>query len=74
MVERILRERPAGWFGNYNELLLRCFADGMEEGQRMQGADPSRWKWGRNMFLTSAIRLSAGCRWWGNISISGLCP
>jgi penicillin amidase len=23
----------------------------MEEGQRMQGADPSRWKWGRNMFL-----------------------
>ena len=51
VVERILREHPAGWFGNYNELLLRCFADGMEEGQRMQGADPSRWKWGRNMFL-----------------------
>ncbi len=51
VVERILRERPAGWFGNYNELLLRCFADGMEEGQRMQGADPKRWKWGRYMFL-----------------------
>jgi penicillin G amidase len=54
VVERILRERPAGWFGNYNELLLRCFADGMEEGQRMQGTDPSRWKWGRNMFLNVA--------------------
>jgi penicillin amidase len=54
VVERILREHPAGWFGNYNELLLRCFADGMEEGQRMQGADPSRWKWGRNMFLNVA--------------------
>lgn len=54
VVERILRERPAGWFGNYNELLLRCFADGMEEGQRMQGGDPSRWKWGRNMFLNVA--------------------
>jgi penicillin G amidase len=52
VVERILRERPAGWFGNYNELLLRCFADAMEEGQRMQGADPRRWKWGRYMFLS----------------------
>lgn len=52
VVERILRERPQGWFGDYNELVLRCFADAMEEGQRMQGADPKRWKWGRNMFLT----------------------
>ena len=51
VVERILRERPAGWFGDYNELLLRCFADGMEEGQRMQGADPKRWKWGKYRFL-----------------------
>lgn len=51
VVERILRERPAGWFADYNELLLRCFADGMEEGQRMQGRDPSRWKWGKNMYL-----------------------
>lgn len=52
VVERILRERPADWFGDYNALLLRCFADAMEEGRRMQGTDPSRWKWGRYMFLT----------------------
>jgi penicillin amidase len=51
MVERILRERPAGWFGDYNQLLLQCFADGMEEGQRMQGQDPRRWKWGKYMYL-----------------------
>ncbi|HTA45118.1 MAG TPA: penicillin acylase family protein [Bryobacteraceae bacterium] len=52
VVEKILREKPAGWFGDYNELLLRSFADAMEEGQRMQGADPKRWKWGRYMYLT----------------------
>jgi penicillin amidase len=51
VVERLLKERPAGWFSDYNELLLRCFADGMEEGQRIQGGDPGRWKWGRYMFL-----------------------
>jgi penicillin amidase len=50
-VEKILREHPPGWFSNYNELLLRCFADAMDEGQRMQGGDPGRWRWGRNMFL-----------------------
>lgn len=51
VVEKILRDRPSDWFGDYKELLLRCFADGMEEGRRMQGADPKRWKWGRYMFL-----------------------
>jgi penicillin amidase len=51
VVERLLRERPAKWFGDYNQILLQCFADGMEEGQRMQGTDPKRWKWGRYMYL-----------------------
>jgi penicillin amidase len=51
VVERILRERPGTWFGDYRQLLLQCFADGMAEGQRMQGADPKRWKWGRYMYL-----------------------
>jgi penicillin amidase len=51
VVERLLRERPAGWFGDYNELLLRCFADAIAEGQRIQGEDPTRWKWGKYMFL-----------------------
>jgi penicillin G amidase len=50
VVERILRERPSGWFGDYQELLLRCFADAMGEGRRMQGPYPALWKWGRYMF------------------------
>ena len=50
-VERLLKERPANWFGDYNQLLLRCFADAMDEGQRIQGKDPKNWRWGKVMFL-----------------------
>ncbi|MEO8371071.1 MAG: penicillin acylase family protein [Candidatus Solibacter sp.] len=46
VVERILRERPAGWFGDYNEMLLRALADGVEEARRIQGRDPKNWRYG----------------------------
>ena len=51
VIENLLRERPAGWFSDYDELLLRCFADAMEEGKRIQGGDVTRWKWGKYNFL-----------------------
>jgi penicillin amidase len=50
-VERLLKERPSDWFADYDQLLLRCFTDAMEEGQRIQGTDPKRWRWGKVMFL-----------------------
>jgi len=46
VVERLLRERPAGWFADYDEMLLRALADAVEEGRRMQGRDPKRWHYG----------------------------
>jgi penicillin amidase len=60
VTERILRERPDGWFGDYNELLLRCFSDAMDEGRRMQGGNPKSWKWGKYRFL--AIDHPVGSR------------
>ncbi|MDE3196302.1 MAG: penicillin acylase family protein, partial [Acidobacteriota bacterium] len=51
IVERLLKERPKDWFANYDELILRCLADGVEEGQRLQGQDPKRWRWGRSNFI-----------------------
>jgi penicillin amidase len=51
VVQHMLQERPAGWFGDYNQVLVQAFADGIEEGQRMQGKDPKAWRWGRYMFL-----------------------
>ena len=49
VVEKLLRERPAGWFDDYDSMLLRALADAVEEGKRMQGADIARWQYGRWM-------------------------
>jgi penicillin amidase len=46
VVERLLRERPAGWFADYDQMLLRSFVDAFEEGQRMEGRDVTRWHYG----------------------------
>jgi penicillin amidase len=46
-VESLLRQRPAGWFRDYDELLLRTLADAVEEGKRIQGSDMQRWQYGR---------------------------
>ena len=47
MVEKLLRERPAGWFRDYDEMLLRALVDAVEEGKRMQGRDVRKWQYGR---------------------------
>jgi penicillin amidase len=52
-VEKLLRERPAGWFPDYDEMLRRALADAVEEGRRLQGPDPRRWQYGA--YLTIAI-------------------
>ena len=46
VVERLFRERPAGWFRDYDEVLLRALVDAVEEGTRMQGRDIGRWQYG----------------------------
>lgn len=45
-LEQLLRSRPADWFPDYDQLLLRSFVDALEEGRRMQGRDLKRWKYG----------------------------
>jgi penicillin amidase len=45
-IERLLRERPAGWFTDYDTMLLTAFSDAFEEAQRIQGRDLKRWKYG----------------------------
>ena len=46
MTETLLRQRPAGWFRDYDEMLMRAFVDALEEGRRMQGRDVKKWRWG----------------------------
>ncbi|MBZ5580930.1 MAG: penicillin acylase family protein [Acidobacteriia bacterium] len=52
VIERLLRERPAGWFADYDDVLLRALADAVEEGRRIQGSDMKRWQYGRYFSIT----------------------
>ena len=47
VLEKLLRERPAGWFPDYNATIMKCFADAIEEGAKMQGSKVSRWDYGQ---------------------------
>ena len=46
VIERFLRERPPGWFPDIDAMLVRALADSVEEGSRIQGRDPARWRYG----------------------------
>ena len=38
VIERLLRERPADWFPDYNAVLLRCLTGALDAGQKIQGS------------------------------------
>lgn len=63
VVERILRDRPAEWFRDYDQLVLRCFIDAMEEGRRSQGRDPNRWKYGDYLETTLQNPVLGRANW-----------
>lgn len=46
VVEKLFRERPEGWFRDYDSTLMRALVDALEEGRRMQGRDIKKWRWG----------------------------
>lgn len=52
VVEKLLRERPADWFGDYPQVLLRAFSEAVELGERTQGPDVSKWDYGTYMMFT----------------------
>lgn len=51
VLETLLRRRPAGWFEDYDQVVLDTLADALEEGQRLQGRDLRRWRYGRYLTL-----------------------
>ena len=46
VLERLLRDRPQGWFKSYDEMLLKALDSALEEGRKMQGSDVKRWNYG----------------------------
>ncbi|HLI83251.1 MAG TPA: penicillin acylase family protein [Bryobacteraceae bacterium] len=49
VLEKLLRERPAGWFPDYDGMLLQALVDANEEAGRIQGHDPKRWRYGASL-------------------------
>ena len=47
VIEKLLRERPTGWFKDYDELLLDCLQKGVAAGMEVQGSKISRWDYGQ---------------------------
>jgi penicillin amidase len=57
VVEKLLRERPAGWFkdtgglNGYDELLVNSLAAAVSAGEKMQGSNVAEWDYGQTIEL-----------------------
>jgi penicillin amidase len=51
VVERLLRERPAGWFKDYDELLVNSLASAVSAGGKLQGSNVAAWDYGQSIEL-----------------------
>jgi len=47
VIETLLRERPSGWFPDYDALLVRSLGEAIEEGTKLEGSKISRWDYGQ---------------------------
>ncbi|MCU1336481.1 MAG: Penicillin amidase [Bryobacterales bacterium] len=47
VIERLLRERPPGWFRDYDELLVTSLAAAVSAGEKMQGSKVAAWDYGQ---------------------------
>ena len=50
-IEKLLTERPSGWFPDYDTLLLQALEAGVKEGIERQGSKISRWELGQYQAL-----------------------
>jgi penicillin G amidase len=52
VIEALLRTRPAGWFSDWDQMLMKAFSDAVDEGTKLQGSNASLWKYGKYNELT----------------------
>ena len=51
VVEKLLRARPAGWFKDYDELLIESLASAVSTGEKLQGSNVAEWDYGQTIEL-----------------------
>jgi penicillin amidase len=54
VTERLLRERPREWFGDWDALLLRSLQTALDEGRKLQGRNVAKWDYGQYVELGRA--------------------
>ena len=47
VIEKLLRERPPGWFKDYDELLVDSLAAGISAGEKIAGSNVAEWDYGQ---------------------------
>jgi penicillin amidase len=47
VVENLLRARPKDWFADWDSVIMKAFADGIDRGTKLQGSNVKGWRWGR---------------------------
>ncbi len=52
VMERLLRERPQGWFADYDAQLVRSLTAAVTAGEKLHGSKVSRWDYGQFNQLT----------------------
>ena len=52
VTEELLRQRPPGWFADYDALLIKSLKAAVAEGEKMQGSKIARWNYGRYNLLS----------------------
>jgi penicillin G amidase len=52
VVEKLFRERPEGWFADYDAQLLSSLGAALADGEKIQGSKVSRWDYGQLNQLT----------------------
>ncbi|MEP6537788.1 MAG: penicillin acylase family protein [Bryobacteraceae bacterium] len=64
-LENLLRARPASWFADYDQMLLRVFVSAVEEGRRIQGRNANKWKYGEYLDLALKNPIIGQIPWIG---------
>ena len=70
VIDRLLHERPSGWFADYDWMLRSCLEAAVREARGMQGPNVNRWRYGNYLTLSIAHPIGGkipGLESWFNV-------
>jgi penicillin amidase len=73
-LERLLTERPSGWFADYDDWVMQSLAKAIEEGEKRQGSNIARWDYGQWISLDIQHPILGGLPFIGKYFNAGPVP